>query len=71
MQTLTICHGTAKPIRVRGEHVCNLVGFAEKYPGWHSLGKDRNARRALESATHAGCIETNERGQFRFVYPAS
>ena len=69
MPTLTIYYGAAKPIRVRGAHVCSLVGFAEKYPGWHSLGKDRKYRRALESAKRAGCIETNEHGQFRFTYP--
>lgn len=70
MKTLTIFRDAPKPIRVRGEHVCNLVRFAHKYPGWHSLGRDRKDRRALASAIRAGCIETNEYGQFRFTYPA-
>lgn len=69
MHTLTIYHGAACPIRVRGRHVCRLVEFAEKYRGWHTHATDRTTRRALASAVRAGCIETNEHGQFRFTYP--
>lgn len=68
MTSLAIYHGAAKPIRVRGHHVCRLVEFAEKYRGWHTAAKDRTTRRALASAVRAGCIEVDG-DQFRFVYP--
>lgn len=74
MNALTIHHGTAKPIRVRGRHVCALVAFAEKHRGWHTAKADATTRRALESAKRAGCIETEQVGPFltfRFVYPSA
>ncbi len=68
MNALKIYYGAPNPIRVYGVNVCNLVSFAERYRGWHTIGKLRANRRALESAIRSCCIEAFG-DQFRFVYP--
>lgn len=69
MTTFTIYYGAAKPIKAVGKNQCHLLEFAEKYPGWHSYAKDRATLKALEGLKRKKCIETNQHGQFRFVYP--
>ena len=43
----TFYGGKAKPAVVTGKHCCRLAMFAEKYRGWHTIGKDRETRRAV------------------------
>lgn len=68
MSTLTIYHGSSKPIRAVGRHQCNLLSFAEKYRGWHTFSQDRSTIRAVQSLTRKGCLEVIG-DQFRFTYP--
>lgn len=69
MTTLTIYHGATKPIKAIGHNQCHLLAFAEKYRGWHSFATDRATIRAIEGLKAKGCIQTNDHGQFQFVYP--
>lgn len=74
MATFTLYHGGAKPLHVSGTHVCRLVQFAQRNPGWHSAACDRSTRRALASAVRARCMEVIHypapaQPQFRFIYP--
>jgi hypothetical protein len=69
MATLTIWHGREKPIRAVGRHQVNLLGFAERFRGWHSAAPDRCTQRALAALVRKGCLELNPAGQFRFTYP--
>jgi len=69
MTTLTIYHGAAKPIKAVGKNQCHMLEFAEKYRGWHTYKNDRPTLAALAGLKRKGCLETNEHGQFRFVYP--
>jgi hypothetical protein len=69
MATLTIWHGREKPIRAVGRHQVNLLGFAEKFRGWHYAADDRDTQRALAALAKKGCLELNHSGQFRFTYP--
>ena len=69
MNSLTIYHGRANPIIVRGKHVCKLVLFAERYKGWHTFKQDQTTKRAAASAERLGCIEVSA-DQFRFKYPS-
>lgn len=68
MAMLKIYYGAKNPIRVIGKNACALVSFAEKYKGWHSIGKTRADRDALKVALKAGCIEVSG-DMFRFIYP--
>ena len=41
MAKLTIWHGKSKPMLAVGVNQCRMLGFFNKYPGWHYIGKDR------------------------------
>lgn len=69
MTTLTIYYGRATPIRAVGRHQCRLLGFAEKYRGWHSFAQDKPTIKAVHALQRKGCLEVIG-DQFRFVYPA-
>lgn len=71
MTTFTIYHGDNKPIKAAGKNQCHMLEFAEKYRGWHTYKKDRATLNALAGLKKRGCIETNNHGQFRFIYPRS
>lgn len=68
MATFTIFYGAAKPIRAVGVNQCRLLGFAEKYKGWHTMASDRATRRAIRALQSKGCLEVAG-DQFRFQYP--
>jgi len=70
MATLTIWHGAARPIVARGKNQVRMLGFAERFRGWHSAADDKATQRALAALVARGCMELNEFGQFRFNYPA-
>ena len=69
MDSLTIYHGKEKPIYVRGKHQVNLLGFAYKYPGWHSFADDNLTKKVVLALQKKGYIEVNQFEQFRFTYP--
>ena len=69
MATLTIWHGAARPIVARGKNQVRLLGFAERFRGWHSAAHDKATQRALDALVARDCIELNGFGQFRFKYP--
>jgi hypothetical protein len=69
MDSLTIYYGANKPIKAIGKHQVNLLGFAEKYRGWHSYTLDPNTLNAVNALVRKGCLETNSFNQFRFTYP--
>lgn len=54
-----------KRLKLTGKHVCALVAFAQRNPGWHSAAKGRPTQQALKRAVKHGVIELNEFGQFR------
>lgn len=64
-RTLQIYCGYAVPYTAVGEHQCRLLGFAERYRGWHSFKNDRTTRRAIEGLARRGSIEVNDFSQFR------
>ena len=57
--------GKAKPVVVTGKHCCRLAMFAEKYRGWHTIGKDRDTRRAVAILQRKLVIEVTG-DQFRW-----
>lgn len=61
----TIYAGKA-PIYRLGAHQFRLLEFAPRYPGWHTVGRDRMARRALASLVRRRLVETVG-DQFRFL----
>ena len=71
MTTLTIYHGSVKPIKATGKHQVKLLDFAYRYKGWHTHSTDRNTMRAIQALNAKGCLELNQFGQFRFTYPAA
>jgi hypothetical protein len=68
MAKITIYYGTVKPIVAHGVNQCRLLSFAEKYRGWHFLGKDKATKRAAISLQSKGYIQM-EGEKFRFTYP--
>lgn len=68
MPVFKIYYGAAKPIRAVGARQCRLLSFAEKYRGWHSVGKDRSDVRAMRALSARGCLDVSG-DQFRFTYP--
>lgn len=65
MNKLTIFYGAAKPAVAYGKNQSNLLEFAHKYPGWHTFGKDRAARKAIAGLVRRGLIEV-QGDQFKF-----
>lgn len=68
MATLTIYYGKAVPMKAVGTRQCRLLGFAEKFPGWHTIGKDPSDVRAMKALAAKGYLEING-DQFRITYP--
>jgi hypothetical protein len=62
---LTIYNGTVKPFVAVGKHQCNILGFAYKYPNWHSYSSDKSTMRALTGLIKRNCIIINQHNQFR------
>ena len=63
----TIHHGTQRPAVAVGRNQCHALAFAEKYRGWHTIGKDKATRRAIEGLRRRGCIVVSpSTNQFRF-----
>jgi hypothetical protein len=57
MKTLTIFYGAPKPFKAIGKHQVNLLDFAYRYKGWHSINpKDRNAMRAMKALERKGYL---------------
>jgi hypothetical protein len=55
------------PIVTRGEYQTRMLDFALRYPGWHSVTKDRRTMRALDSLVKMRVIEHNPvTQQFRY-----
>ena len=66
MQALTIFYGKATPARARGKHQCNLLGFAFKYPGWHTFDqKCRSTVKAVSALQSRGHLIVSG-DQFKF-----
>lgn len=65
MEKLTIHCGYSQPLTAVGRHQCRLLGFAEKYPSWHSFADDRATTRAIAGLLRRKSIVVNEFGQFR------
>ena len=59
MSTLTIFHGQPQPIKAVGRNQVNLLGFLERYPGWHSVRTDRATARAVEGLLRRKAIAYN------------
>ena len=71
MNSLTIYHGSSKPIKVVGKNQVKMLDFAYKYKGWHSYSSDKPTLKALNGLLAKGYIEINQFEQFRFTYPKS
>lgn len=71
MNTMTIYHGSIKPIKATGKHQVKLLDFAYRYKGWHTHSTDHNTMRAIQALNAKGCLELNQFGQFRFTYPVA
>lgn len=54
---LAIYVGKDKPLVAVGVNQCNLLGFAEKYRGWHSFKNDRPTKRAIKALENKGYLE--------------
>jgi hypothetical protein len=55
MSKLTIYYGASNPLKAIGKHQVNLLHFAYKYKGWHSINtKDKNAMRAMKALERKG-----------------
>lgn len=65
---LTIWHGKETPMVAIGANQCRLLGFAEKYRGWHTFKQDRPTKAAINALKNKGYIEVLG-DQFRFTYP--
>ncbi len=59
MTTLTIWYGKAQPLRAVGRHQVSLLGFLEKYKGWHTVATDRATTRAVEGLLRRKAIAYN------------
>lgn len=70
MTMLKIYHGAEKPMIAVGKHQVALLGFAERFPGWHTMGKDRCDIRAMQALERKGYLEVIG-DQFRLTYPKS
>lgn len=68
MATFKVYHGAEKPLVARGKNQCRLLGFAARYPGWHSASDDRATQRALAGLAARGAIVRNAHGQFAIAY---
>jgi hypothetical protein len=55
--TLTIHHGTDKPMHVTGKNQCNLLDFAFRNQGWHSFLYDRSTTRAVDALERKGYLK--------------
>lgn len=55
-------------MRVIGKNQCRMLAFAEKYKGWHTIGKDKATKQAAKSLSAKEYIEVSG-DQFRFTYP--
>jgi hypothetical protein len=53
------------PFVAIGKNQCRLLGFAEKYRGWHTYAKDRATLRAVQGLVKRGSLIV-EGNQFRF-----
>lgn len=69
MATLTIWHGAEKPIVARGVNQCRVLGFAEKFRGWHYFASDKPTQKAIAALCGKGYLESDEFGRYRFTYP--
>jgi hypothetical protein len=66
MNNLTIYYGKTQPAKARGKHQANLLHFAFKYRGWHSINaRDRAAMRAMKGLEAKGFLQVVN-DQFRF-----
>jgi len=53
-----------------GKNMKNLLDFAQRYPGWHSINPtDRGAENAALRLQQRELLEINEFNQFRFYPP--
>ena len=69
MTTLKIYHGAAAPLTAGGKHQVRLLGFAERYPGWHSYANDRATLRAIAGLERRGSIiVSRDTRQFAIPY---
>ena len=59
MNTLTIFYGAEKPLTAVGKHQTQLLGFLERYKGWHTMGTDKSTVRAIEGLLRRGSIAYN------------
>lgn len=66
METLKLFTGSpAGSVTVRGKHCIRLASFALRYPGWHTMAKDRTTLRAVSSLVRLRIVETSG-DQFRW-----
>ena len=56
MNSLKIYHGAEKPYVAVGKNQSKTLEFAFKYPAWHSYGKDRATRAAINGLERRGSI---------------
>ena len=68
MAKLTIWHGKSKPMIAVGVNQCCMLGFFNKYPGWHYIGKDRATKNAVFGLYRKGYLMRNACGQYRINY---
>lgn len=59
MSTLKIYCGAVKPLTAVGKHQTRLLGFLERYKGWHTMGEDKATARAVEGLLRRGSIAYN------------
>ena len=59
MSTLKIYYGAAKPLTAVGKHQARLLGFLERYKGWHTMATDKATTRAIEGLLRRGSIAFN------------
>lgn len=62
---MNVIHAGRSPIRRLGAVQFRILKFALKYPGWHTCGRDRSARRAMVSLARRQVIAIDG-DQFRF-----
>jgi hypothetical protein len=65
---LTIWYGSQTPMVAIGKNQVQLLGFAEKYKGWHTFKQDKATRNAINTLKNKGYLEVID-DQFRLVYP--
>ena len=48
-------------------HIVATIAFFAKYPGWHSIAKDVDTKRAVSWLTSEGFLEVNAFNQARYT----